>query len=98
MTINSIDWTVRFDDNLSENTLGQTNYDTLTIMIRSQSNEQNTKRTLLHEIVHAYLYSFGFGPKEQFSVEEVCDFIGSNASNLMNLIEEAYYELKKTKQ
>ena len=88
MKINNLDWKIVYDDNMNENTHGQTNYETLTIYIRPQCCVQNQKRTLLHELCHAYCYSYGLMFIETFDRENLCEFISHNLENLVDLYAE----------
>ena len=78
MKINNLEWKVCYSDNLKEDLFGQTNYETLTIYIKKQLNIQNAERTLIHEIVHAYCYSYGLMYFESFDREQLCEFISLN--------------------
>lgn len=93
MKINNLNWSIKFDENLAETIHGQTNYECLTICIRPQCCKQNQKRTLLHEIVHAYLYSYGLIFEKEFGVETLCEFISHNFYNIKSIYETALKEL-----
>jgi len=98
MTINSLEWKVVYSDNLKEDLFAQTNYATLTIYVSTQVNKQNTKRSLMHEIVHAYCYSYGLVFFESFDREQLCEFISHNILNLTNLYNKALEELELYEQ
>jgi hypothetical protein len=51
------DWTVVFVKDLSE--YGKCDVNTQTIYIRDGMNEQTTKQTFYHELVHAIMFSMG---------------------------------------
>ena len=51
------DWTVVFVKDLSE--YGKCDVNTQTIYIRDGMNEQTTKQTFYHELVHAILFTMG---------------------------------------
>lgn len=93
MKINKLDWKVVYNDDMAETLFGETNYETLTIYIRPQCNLQTQNRTLLHELVHAYCYSYGYCFKKEYTNEELCEFISHNMQNLCELLEEAAKEL-----
>ena len=94
MNINGLDWKVCLTDNLKEDLFGTTNYETLTIYLRKQCVPQNQLRTLMHEIVHAYCYSYGLCFHETYDREQLCEFISHNVHNLTRLYEEAKEILK----
>jgi len=91
MKINNLDWSVKYNDDMQEGTFGETNYETLTIYLRTQCHKQNMRRTLLHEIIHAYQYSFGLHFIESFNKETICEFIAHN----FEAIGEIYNQAKK---
>lgn len=91
MKINNLTWKVKFDDNMPENLFGQTNYSNLTIYLNPICCKENLRRTLLHEVMHAYCYSYGLTFTESFDRENFCEFISHNFMN----IEKAYKEALK---
>ena len=93
MKINNLEWKVVYSDNLKEDLFAQTNYSTLTIYVSTQTSEQNVGRSLMHEIVHAYCYSYGLVFIESFDKEQLCEFISHNIFNLTKLYNEAMEEL-----
>lgn len=56
----------------------------LKIYLRDDIPIQNLQRTLLHELTHAFLYSYGHRGDE-FNEENICDFIESHLLNIYNL-------------
>ena len=94
MIINKLKWQIKFDDNMRENLFGETNYSNLTIHLNSACCGENLERTLLHEIVHAYCYSYGLTFIESFDRENFCEFISHNLENISKIYEEAKKELK----
>lgn len=94
MKINNLKWKVVYTDNLKEDLFAQTNYATLTIYVSTQVDKQNMERSLMHEIVHAYCYSYGIMFFESFDREQLCEFISHNISNLIRLYDEAIGELR----
>lgn len=98
MIINNLTWKVCFNDNLKEDLFGQTNYETLTIYIRKQLVQHNVCRTLMHEIVHAYCYSYGLMYFESFDREQLCEFISHNIFNITEIYKQALDELFATQE
>ena len=98
MTINNLQWEILYDKNINENYLGETDYFKLKININPEiENSMNLGRTVMHEVIHAYLYSFGFSNKNEFQLEEMIEFISHNIENINKLTEIALTELNKTK-
>ena len=78
MIINGLSWELKLSDNIGDNLLGLTEFNEPKILIKNQENKENLLRTLLHEIVHAYLYSYGLAPtkdKVTGSVSSKTDFL-----------------------
>lgn len=94
MKINNLEWRVCYSDNLKEDLFGQTNYETLTIYIKKQLNTANIERTIMHEILHAYCYSYGLMFFESFNIEQLCEFVSHNFFNLQRLYFSACEELE----
>lgn len=93
MTINGIKWKIEYAD-LEKGVLGCTNYVNLTIQIKRMPDKNNEHRTLLHEIIHAYTFSYGFVYIKTIDKETLCDFIANNFENISKLYEQAKKELK----
>ena len=93
MIINNLEWKVCFSDNMKEDLFGQTNYETLTIYLRKQVCDQSLDRTLIHEIIHAYCYSYGLLFFENYNAEQLCEFIAHNLKNINDCYKEAIREL-----
>ena len=91
MKINGLDWKVEYNENMNETLFGQTNYENLTVYLRPQCCKQNLRRTLLHEVMHAYCYSIGLMFLESYDRENLCEFFSHNFEN----IKQAYEEAKK---
>lgn len=41
------------------------------------------RRTIMHEITHAYLYAYGYLARAEFSQEDLCEFISSFADAII---------------
>ncbi len=95
MVINGLTWELKMSDNIGDNLLGLTEFNEPKILIKNQENKENLSRTLLHEIVHAYLYSYGLAPTKDkvLTEEELCDFIANNLHNIKKLHNDALIEL-----
>ncbi len=92
--INKIEWKVAYDSTLDDNKYGTTFINQCKIAINPLIDKQHIKRTITHEIIHAWLYSYGFYYKDSFTVEEVCEFIGHNLDEISKLTEQALKEIE----
>lgn len=94
VTINKIDWSIQLSNDLNENLFGDTDYALHLIRINNNCCKNCQERALLHELTHAYCYSFGLIYKEKYNREELCEFISHNAQNLIDLFNKGKRYLK----
>ena len=92
--VNNLEWTMNFVDadkaflNENGNTiLGLTEYVSQTISIRKGMSEQLTRNTVIHELCHCFLFSFGFC-SESYDEEAICNLFGSHADSILELTDE----------
>lgn len=98
ITINGIEWTVKEAscDELKGKIavdgfiLGVTMYDTNEIFVGNWLSDTQKKRTLRHELAHAFLFSNGFLTVEKFNVEALCEFIAVYGGEIERIREEIY--------
>lgn len=91
--INNIPWIVKMvkrdNKNMNPTTdemyLGLCNYEASTIRIRKGMTKEVTRQTLIHELVHAFLFSHGISVNGD---EAMCDFIGSHADSIIKIANE----------
>lgn len=62
--------------------LGLTEFNKSIINIRSGMSESVTRSTVIHELVHAFLFSYG---NEIEGEEQMCDFFGVHADEIVAL-------------
>lgn len=62
--------------------LGLTEYCTNTISIRKGMTASVTRSTVIHELVHAFIFSYGYHVKGE---EPMCDFFGSLGDSILEL-------------
>lgn len=55
------------------------------ISIRKGLNRQTTRSTVIHELVHAFIFAFGYTIEGE---EAMCDFFGSQADEILRLTNE----------
>lgn len=90
-TVNNLDWEIYFENgdsvhlNQGEDTiLGLTEYIDQTISIRKGMSQQLTRSTVIHELCHCFLFSFGFCAGS-YDEEAVCNLFGSHADSILSL-------------
>lgn len=83
--INNIPWDVSFIDSGDErlvldetNCLGMTVFGNFQIFVQNDMPKAALRHTLIHELTHAFLFSYGIHiPIDEEDTEEaVCDFVG----------------------
>lgn len=62
--------------------LGLTEYCEGVISIRKGINEIMMRSTVIHELVHAFLFSYGYQVNDE---ESMCNFFGSQGDRIMEL-------------
>lgn len=62
--------------------LGLTEYCEGVISIRKGMDKQVTRSTVIHELVHAFTFAFGYTVKGE---EAMCDFFGAQADVILRL-------------
>lgn len=97
VVINGFRWTIsEVDVSPVKNTNGCCYYNTCHVYIeRDLQPSQNFKHTLIHELTHAFIWSFGFHDTT-FNKETVCNFIGANLEAI-HAIFTAYMKGRKKK-
>ena len=83
LQINGLVYSVEFVDpdskalyNDGKNTyIGITYHSTGHICINNQMLPGITRRTVAHEIAHAYMYAYGFADRKEFTDEDVCEIL-----------------------
>lgn len=92
IVINGLTWKVLNanpnSDNLKDSRnvpcFGITSFPRLTIYLRNDQTKALYRQTLIHELVHAYTFSFGVHLYADDNTEEsVCDFFGANADKII---------------
>lgn len=90
-------WTIEFLDKDSpelgrEGADGRTYYNELKIVIRNDLNPQILRSVLTHEITHAVLMCQGRWMQKKFDQEEVCEFMGFCAQEIVEATNEVLKE------
>ena len=89
--INNLEWKVVTEPSIYTY-LGSTLEGKLEIHIARVPSLQAVKRTIAHEVVHAYLYSYGF-PRNKYSEEDLCEFIANNIEAILQISRQVFDEL-----
>lgn len=91
--INNIPWKVVFTDKESKRMkkdkdtffLGLCEYDKARISIRKNQTVEVMRGTVIHELVHAFLFAYGVNVTGD---EEMCNFFGAYADEIVRLTDE----------
>lgn len=90
--INNLEWTVTYvlgfegDEADGTETFGETHFKELEIQIRQGLNYEIKRRTLIHEVTHAFIFSYGLDG-DLYSEEWVCRFLESHADKILATVE-----------
>lgn len=92
--INNTTWTIEevSEENMiregeKDYTLGLTIYKPQRILLLK--NQKNIKKTLIHELIHVWLYEYGHNSGErQFTHEDVCEIVASSNNFINNVIKD----------
>lgn len=90
-TVNGLHWHMSYanadlaelnpDDNAY---LGLTKYISQTILIRSDLSHELTRRTVIHELVHCFLFSFGM-QTDKYDEEQLCNFVEAHMDAILDI-------------
>ena len=75
-----------------ENVCGITHFSEGEIYINKDISDYLIKRTIRHELTHAFLFSYGMGQYEEFSEENVCDFVETYGEDIVEMTNYIYKE------
>lgn len=75
---------LKFDDPDLVNA-GITDWHDLKIYIDQSLSDDMIQRTIIHELTHAFIFSYGYS--DMMNEEEICNFIESHLINLYKLLE-----------
>lgn len=90
-TVNNLKWCIEYvsADSISMNNnnglfFGLTEYDSQHISIRSGLTKEMTRQTVVHELCHCFLFSYGI-TCDWYDEEQVCNFFGSHADMIIGI-------------
>ena len=95
VTINNFNWNVSFVKSFDKEKFGTTRYLTQEIQVLDSLSKEEKLRTLIHELTHAFMSSYGFGQIDEWTTEVVCDFISTYADSIVRLADSIIKELEK---
>lgn len=89
---NKLNWTIEYadEDHISMNDeggiyFGRAVYLEQKIFIRTGMSTELTRETVIHELVHCFLFSYGIKGTEKYSEEQMCVFIGAHADSIIEI-------------
>ncbi len=77
--INGLIFTILFNSKVEidgVDVLGKTDFITMQIYIRKNTPIEHQRKILMHELTHAYIYSYGFDYVE-LNTETMCEFVAN---------------------
>lgn len=98
--INNEEWEIRKVSNAEMNVMvpsdkresfthGSTQYDELVIYLNEDA--KSIRRTLIHELMHCFMYEFGHNQWEkEYNNEDVCEIIASSYDMINKIVEEYF--------
>ena len=89
-------WDIKYVNDLF-NSFGNTTFSKLEININKNQSKVFLKDTIYHEIIHAYIKSYGFN-KEYYHEEEMVTFITQNKEQFELLTNKVIKGLKNEKE
>ena len=65
--------------------LGLTNFLKQEIILRTGMSKALLYETLVHELTHAFIFSYGYSNNETFNHEQICEFVGHYAGDIVQI-------------
>lgn len=98
LKINGLEWRVKFThdrEELKEDLLGLCVFTQLKIYVADDVDDAVVRTSIIHELVHAYLFSYGFTEAKDtdnlmFSEEQICDFVAMNLISILEMANKLY--------
>lgn len=95
MKLNNLEWKIIEVNVLNRNLIvsekacfGVTNYDEKTIYLDETMKDDRKEQVLRHELTHAVIHSYLIENKENYSEENVCDFVAQYGNLICKLAKE----------
>ena len=64
---------------------GFTDYLKQEIVLRGRISKTLMYETLMHELTHAFIFAYGFSNNETLNHEQMCEFMGNYASDIVKI-------------
>lgn len=80
--INKRYYTIKFDTLEEERNIGLTLCKIGEIRLASEIDKDLLYSTIIHELVHAYLFEYGM-PRDNYSQEDMCNFFGAYGTEII---------------
>ena len=64
---------------------GFTDYVRQEIVLRDNITKPMLYETLIHELTHAFLFAYGFSNNVEFNHEQICEFVGTYANDIVKI-------------
>lgn len=64
---------------------GFTDYLAQSIVLRANTSKTMLYATLVHELTHAFIFAYGYSSQETFNHEQICEFVGTYASDIIKI-------------
>jgi len=98
ITINGLEWNIEEVEEIAivvadRHILGSTYSNTLHIVILKDLPPTNFKKVLIHELTHAFIYSFGLDQVKK-NDEVLCDFVSAYSEQILKVAND-YLEKRK---
>ena len=97
--INGLEWTVYESGNNQyvslerepgEHNIGYYDSAQLAIFIHKDLPIDQKRRTLIHELAHAFIYSYCVGDGDLFNEEVMCEFVAAYSAKILNIAKSIY--------
>lgn len=105
LQIHNLNWQVEFiqsehcfeENNTQEELCGITKKLKLQVFINSEMNDDLVRRTVIHELTHAYIWTYGFENFDSFKEEDLCNFIETFSESILKDTEKVMTEYESFK-
>lgn len=88
--INNLEWTISyvlgFNDTDGTETFGECHYKDLEIQLLQGMSYEIKRRTLIHEVTHAFIFSYGLDSCEM-DEEFICRFMEAHAQKILETVD-----------
>ena len=91
-TVNGMKWSMKFtdkdlDEQREDMYMGLTKFIDQEILIRKGMSRRLTRMTVIHELCHCFLFSYGI-TTGAYDEEQLCKFVAANIDQIIDLTDE----------